>query len=150
MNFFDELRALVLALEAAGLDYAICGGVALAVHGAPRATQDIDLLLRPEDLDRLRAVAGERGFVFESLPMDFASGVTIQRFTKLIEGQPLMLDVLFVAPSLERVWQDRMVAPFEEGTIRVVSRAGLITLKTAAGRPQDLADLQRLAEISRG
>ena len=150
MNFFDELRALVAALEAAAIDYAICGGVALAIHGAPRATQDIDLLLRPEDLDRLRVVARGCGFAFESLPMDFASGLTMQRFTKLIDGQPLMLDVLLVGPTEERVWADRLTAAFEGGPIRVVSRAGLVTLKAAAARPQDLADLQRLAELARG
>jgi len=58
------------------VDYALCGGVALAIHGVPRATQDIDLLVRPEDLSRLREVARMCGFVFESFPMDFASGIT--------------------------------------------------------------------------
>jgi hypothetical protein len=150
VNFFEELRSLVAALEGAAIEYAICGGVALAIHGAPRATQDIDILLRPEDLDRVRAVAKDNGFVFESLPMDFASGLTIVRFTKLIEAQPLMLDVLLVGPGQERIWADRLRAPFEGGVIGVVSRQGLISLKAAAARPQDLADLQRLAELDRG
>jgi hypothetical protein len=150
VNFFEELRTLVAAFEAAAIEYAICGGVALAIHGAPRATQDIDLLLRPDDLDRVRHVARDNGFAFESLPMDFASGLTIVRFTKLIEGQPLMLDVLLVGPAQERVWADRVSAPFEGSVIRVVSRQGLISLKAAAARPQDLADLQRLAELDLG
>lgn len=150
MNFFLELQALVGALERCSIDYALCGGVALAIHGAPRATQDIDLLLRPEDMDRLRAVARDCGFTFESLPMDFANGITIQRFTKLIEGQPFMLDVLLVSPPVERVWADRMKLALEGGTVRVVSRAGLIALKLAAGRPQDMVDIQRLEEVDRG
>jgi hypothetical protein len=150
MDFFRELTALTSALEAAGVDYALCGGVALAIHGAPRATQDIDLLVRPESLDRLRATAHGCGFTLESLPMDFASGITVQRFTKLIEGQPLMLDALLVGPAIERVWQDRQTAEIEGGSMRVVSREGLVTLKLAAGRPQDLADIQRLRELDRG
>ena len=150
MNFFDELETLIRALESGGIDYALCGGVALAIHGAPRATQDIDLLLRPEDIDPLRTVARSCGFTLESFPMDFSSGLTIQRFTKLIEGQPLMLDVLFVAGPLEKVWADRQIAAFQGGKVRVVSREGLIALKLAAGRPQDVADIKRLEELSRG
>ena len=72
------------------------------------------------------------------------------RFTKLIDTQPLMLDVLLVGPAQARVWDDRLSTAFEGGVIRVVSRQGLVTLKSAAARPQDLADLQRLAELERG
>jgi hypothetical protein len=150
VDFFGELKRLVAALEAAGLDYALCGGVALAIHGAPRATQDIDLLLPPDDVGRLREVIFPLGFTLESFPMDFASGLTIQRFTKLVEGQPLMLDVLFASGPVHTVWVNRQIAEFEGGTIRVVSREGLIALKLAAGRPQDLADVKRLQESGRG
>lgn len=150
MDFFDELKRVIGALEARSIDYALCGGVALAIHGAPRATQDIDILLRPEDIDRLREAVRPGGFTLESFPMDFSSGLTMQRFTKLVEGQPLMLDVLFVRGPIESVWASRQAADFEGGTVRVVSRDGLIALKLAAGRPQDIADVQRLTEVARG
>ena len=150
MDFYGELTALIAALERRSLDYALCGGVALAIHGAPRATQDIDLLLRPEDLPTLREIARELGFALESFPMEFASGVTIQRFTKLVEEQPFMLDVLLVGGAIEAVWNARLSTSFEGGTVKVVSREGLISLKLAAGRPQDLVDIQRLEEVNRG
>lgn len=149
LDFFEELKDLVLALQGRGVDYALCGGVALAIHGAPRATQDIDILLRPEDIDRLREAARGCGFTLESSPMDFASGISIQRFTKLIEGQPLMLDVLFVGPLLESVWAGRQSVEFDGGKLSVVSKEGLITLKLAAARPQDLVDIKRLQEVGR-
>jgi Nucleotidyl transferase AbiEii toxin, Type IV TA system len=150
MDFFRELIDLTDALDAAGVDYALCGGVALAIHGVPRATQDIDLLVRPEDLEGLRKTARTCGFGLESFPMDFSSGITIQRFTKLVDGQPLMLDALLVGKSLETVWNGRQTAEIEGGRMRVVSRDGLIALKLAAARPQDLVDVQRLQEIHRG
>lgn len=150
MDLFQELKDLTLALDASTVDYALCGGVALAIHGVPRATQDIDLLVRPEDLPRFREVARACGFGLESFPMDFASGITIQRFTKLIEGQPLMLDALLVGGALTGAWQSRQVADIEGGRVHVVSREGLIALKLAAGRPQDIADVQRLKEAHRG
>jgi hypothetical protein len=150
VDLFGELKTLIDSLESRGIDYALCGGMALAIHGAPRATQDIDILLRPEDIGRLREAARNCGFTLESFPMDFASGLTIQRFTKVIEGQPLMLDVLFVKGPLESVWAGRQTAALEDGFVRVVSREGLISLKLAAGRPQDVADVKRLEELSRG
>ena len=114
MDFFQELKDLTGALEAGAVDYALCGGVALAIHGVPRATQDIDLLVRPEDLARLREIARTCGFVLESFPMDFASGITIQRFTKLIDGHPLMLDALLVGGSLDGAWKFHWVKQPDE------------------------------------
>lgn len=57
----------------------------------------------------------------------------------------LMLDVLWLIPKVETVWNDRVRLPWQDRTISVVSRDGLITLKLTAGRPQDLVDLQSLA-----
>lgn len=148
MNLYEELRALVSALEAAEIDYAVCGAIALAIHGVPRATRDIDVLVRAADLDSLRAVAKQCGFTIEALPMTFASsGITVHRFSKLGPGQPLMLDVLLAEPPLDAVFEDRISVPYEDGAISVVSRQGLVTLKLAAARPQDLADVQRLEEL---
>ena len=49
VDVYAEFLALVKALEAAHIEYALCGALALAVHGAPRATKDIDLIARKED-----------------------------------------------------------------------------------------------------
>lgn len=152
IDVYSEFVALVHALEEANIEYALCGALALAVHGAPRATKDIDLIARKEDGDQIREVAKRRGFIFEALPMLFSgSGIEVQRFTKLVEGRPLMLDVLWLVPSLQAVWDDRQRLPWNEGTLSVVSRDGLITLKLTAGRAQDLVDIQSLtaAETNR-
>lgn len=145
VDVYAELVAILRAFEDAGVEYALCGALALAVHGAPRATKDIDVIARKEDLERIRALARAAGFVFEALPMTFASsGVEIQRFSKLVDGRPLMLDVLWLIPVLEGVWRDRQRVPWHDGSLTVVSRDGLITLKLTAGRAQDLVDIQRL------
>jgi hypothetical protein len=145
IDVYAELVAILRALDDAGIDYALCGALALAVHGAPRATKDIDLLARKEDADRIREVARSVGYTFEALPMEFAnSGIEVQRYTKLIDGRPLMLDVLWLIPKLHAVWDDRQRLPWHEGTLSVVSKDGLITLKLTAGRAQDLVDIQSL------
>jgi len=65
---------------------------------------------------------------------------------KIIDGKPLMLDVLWVGPSLEPIWASKERMAWQQGEITVVSRDGLITLKLTAGRPQDLVDIQKLNE----
>jgi hypothetical protein len=145
IDVYAEFVALIDALEEARIDYAVCGALALAVHGVPRATKDIDLIARKEDAAGLREVARNAGFVFEALPMSFSgSGIEVQRFTKLCDGRPLMLDVLWLSPKLQTIWDDRQRLRWREGTLSVVSRDGLITLKLTAGRPQDLVDIQNL------
>ena len=53
MDLVAELRAVARTLEEAGVPYAVCGGLAVTLHGATRATKDIDLLVREEDVERI-------------------------------------------------------------------------------------------------
>ena len=46
IDVYTEFVALTRARDSAGVDYALCGALALAIHGAPRATKDIDLIAR--------------------------------------------------------------------------------------------------------
>ncbi len=145
IDIHAELEALIRALDEAAIDYAICGALALAVYGAPRATKDIDLIARRDDHARIREVVTRCGFVFEALPMEFASsGIEVQRFTKLLDSRPLMLDVLWLNAKLQPIWEARQRVPWSDRTLSVVSRDGLITLKLTAGRAQDLVDIQSL------
>lgn len=156
MDLFAELLQLTAALDAEQVEYAICGAIALAVHGAPRATKDIDIMARPGDLPRLRKATTACGFTIEALPMTFeSSGISIQRFTKIEpSGRTVMLDVLLADAILGAVWDSRIrlevaLPGNTSRTLSVVSRDGLITLKVAAGRPQDLVDVRRIQELSR-
>ncbi|HKQ71702.1 MAG TPA: hypothetical protein VJT73_20305 [Polyangiaceae bacterium] len=151
MNFLAELTAVLRALDAFGVDYALCGAAALAVHGVPRATQDIDLLARADRLEQVRRAVAACGFVLEALPMTFAaSGITVHRFTKIVDAHPFMVDILEAEGPLQAVWDTRQRLPWSDGEVGVVSRQGLITMKLAAGRPQDIADLKRLEDLERG
>lgn len=147
VNLYDELVALARALDAAGVEFALCGGLALAVHGHPRATKDIDLVVRREDVALVKAVARACGFVLESLPMRFeSSGVELERVSKVVGADVLMLDLLIANDVLRPAWESRVRVAWGGGELPVVSRQGLIAMKVAAGRPQDLADLARLQE----
>ena len=151
MDLFAELAAVARALEARGVDHAFCGAVALAVHGLPRATRDLDVVARPSQLDAVRAAATDAGFTIEALPIQFASsGVELRRFSKFAGREHLILDVLLAQGPLAGVLDDAERLPWDEGHLRVVSRSTLIRMKLAAGRPQDLADIARLKENDDG
>jgi hypothetical protein len=149
VTLLEELTSMVAALDAAGVEYALAGGLAVAVWGAPRATQDIDLLVRPEALDQAVDAARARGFVLPALRMTFSDGMEVQRVSKVDAGALLSVDFLLVGPPLEPVWQSRTKLAIATGPIWVVSRDALIQMKLTAGRPQDALDIQRLQELDR-
>jgi hypothetical protein len=57
LDLVDEFRALLDGLERARVDYAVCGGLAFAIHARPRATVDVDLLLPIEQVEAAKQVA---------------------------------------------------------------------------------------------
>jgi hypothetical protein len=144
IDLLEDFRALVSALEREGIEYAVVGALALAVHGFPRATKDIDLLIRKEDLGAVLRVAEPIGYRFPAEPMTFRDGMELQRVTKVAGGDHLTLDLLFVDDRLEGVWASRKRVQSQRGSITVISRDALVEMKARAGRPQDLADLERL------
>jgi hypothetical protein len=149
MDLAAEFDLLIAAIEERGIPYALAGGLAVAVWGAPRATTDIDLLARPSDVPALLGVAAERGFTLAALPMRFRDGMDVQRVTKIEAGESLTLDLLLVNDTLQPVWDGRVRLPREGGEMSVVSREGLIQMKLSAGRPQDIVDVDNLREADR-
>lgn len=149
LSLFEEAVGLLTDLERRGIPYAVAGAVALAIHGVPRATTDLDLLVDPRDLDAVLGVARARQFGIEALPMRFSDGMEVRRVTKVDGAEMLTLDLLLVNPNLEPVWTSRERIPTERGEFWVVSRQGLIQMKAWAGREQDLADIVRLRELDR-
>jgi hypothetical protein len=144
-----ELRGIVEAFDSAALPYALCGGLALAVHGHPRATVDIDLLVRQDAVGRATDLAVTLGFTFRARPMLFRNGaVPIHRVTKIdaADGETLMLDLLVVTALTEDVWTSRETVDWSGRQIAVVSREGLIALKRLRSSAQDLADIAVLME----
>ena len=60
MNLVTELHAVCATLVRAQIRHAICGGVAVTIHGATRSTKDIDILIAPTDVDKaMDAVASK-------------------------------------------------------------------------------------------
>jgi hypothetical protein len=149
LDLFEELKQLLQALDARAIDHAVVGALAVAIHGAPRATTDIDLLVQRADLERAIEAARARGFTWLAHPMTFRDGTQMQRLSKISGGETLTLDLLIVNDNLEPAWRSRLRLDTEFGPLSVVSRDALIAMKVAAGRPRDLGDVASLEDMDR-
>jgi hypothetical protein len=144
-RLYDELRDIIDALDRNRIDYALCGGIAMAVHGSPRATVDIDILIREHSLEHVIEIADDLGYRIRGLDLNFGD-VRIRQVSKLDSKtkEMITLDMLLVSRPIERIWKKRVKANLEGGKLSVVSREGLIALKEIAARPQDIADIAAL------
>lgn len=151
-TLLQELIEITSAFEINGIEYAICGGLSMAIHGFARATLDIDLLIREENLEKAYQVAAKKGFDIKGLDISFKErAVEIRRVSKIDDdGEVLSLDLLLVTPKVEDVWESREQVSLSENILSIVSKEGLIKMKTLAGRPQDLADIERLQNDETG
>jgi hypothetical protein len=149
LDIYDELLNTAKLLEARGIEYALCGDMALAVYDLIRATVDIEMLIILKDVNQALAAAGEIGFDMKALPMTFAQGsIYIHRVSKIDMdmGQHLSLDFLAVKNDLSWLVSDRHRIELDEGAIWVASIPGLIHLKSLRGSAQDLEDIEMLRD----
>lgn len=147
LDLAEEFRVLVAALEAAEIEFAVCGGLAVAIHARPRATMDIDLLLPRDVIAATQRVVRGLGYVIEAGLMVIRPGVVeMHRMSKPDEesGDLLSIDLLIVTPELESVWAGRERLGWEHGELPVVSRAGPVQMKRLRGSGQDLDDIRNL------
>lgn len=141
----QDYKDILSAFNEEGVKYLIVGAYALAVHGVPRATGDMDIWVRmsPENAERAwRALANFGAPLAEFKETDLnTTGIVLQ-----IGVAPCRIDVLtsIDAVDFDQAWPARVETEVEGLKIPVIGRAHLIANKQAVGRPQDLADVARL------
>lgn len=148
MNIVDELHAITAALRTAGIPYAVCGGIAVTVHGATRTTKDIDIAVERQHLTAALAAVAPLGYTIPTGPMTFGAGTPqerhVQRVNKIAGSDHLVLDLLIAEAAYAGVLDDRVDVPLPTGPVSFVSRETLLRMKRLAGRPIDLADIAKL------
>jgi hypothetical protein len=148
VDLIEELLGVLEALDAERIDYAVCGGIAVAIHGYPRFTKDIDLLVQSADLERIRDMARRRGFTLAGGPLLFGAGTgnerEVVRLTKTEGTESLTLVMLLAGAALSDAWRTRIRVQWRGRDVHVVSRDGLLQMKRISGRTQDLADIEAL------
>lgn len=145
-----DFRDILSAFNAERVEYLVVGAYALAAHGLPRATGDIDLFVRPSTANagRVWAALARFGAPLDGLTHDdlatpgtiFQIGIAPSRIDKItgIDGV-----------TFDAAWSGRVELQIEGIDLAVIGRTELLANKRASGRPQDLADVARLEQQRR-
>ncbi len=145
MRLPKDLREFVASLNSNGVEYVIVGAFALAFHGFPRYTGDLDILVNrsPENVERL--VDALTRFGFGSTGLSASDFLEKDRVIQLGVA-PNRIDLLtaITGVEFEEVWQDRMSSVLDGLPVSFIDKASLIQNKKASGRAQDKADLEAL------
>lgn len=145
----EALTRLAAVLRALGLRWYVFGAQAVAVHGFPRATADLDVTVDLADVapERLVRTLERAGFASRFSDADFVRATRVMPIVHKKTGLPI--DVVLAGPGLEQVFLDA-AATYRIGrcTIPVISREHLIVTKLLAGRPKDLEDVRELIAIA--
>ncbi len=147
MDVHPDFRELFVLFNKHEVDYLVVGGYALAFHGAPRFTGDIDILVRPEPRNAGRVVDALTEFGFGS------TGLTREDFTA--PGQviqlgvpPVRVDLLtsLTGVSWDQAAASRTPGHYGDAPVFFIGRKEFIANKRALGRKRDLADIEALGE----
>jgi hypothetical protein len=148
MNIFEEFPKIISAFEDEDLRYALVGGVAMAFHDEPRFTKDIDILLIPEDIAKLKKILSAKGYVESTTPWTFKNvDITLHRFLKIEEKEHLQLDVLTANEKRSKqIIKNALEAESEQGIVRVATKKDLIWMKKQRDSDQDKVDIKKLED----
>ena len=141
----EDWHAFIESLNSNGVEYVIVGAVALAYHGFPRSTGDLDVLVgnSPENTKRLESALAAFGLASVGLKAaDFTDSYRVIQ----LGLPPNRIDLLtsITGVPFDEAWADRVEADMEGTRVSFISRQALIRNKRLTGRAQDKADLEAL------
>jgi hypothetical protein len=140
------LKGVFASFQEHNVKYVVIGGIAAVLHGVPRATFDLDILIEatPDNAQRLldALLAADLG----TAALISANELLAHEIT--VFSDRVRIDVQTATPGLyfEDAWQNRETMEYQGQALYVVSRDDLIASKRAAGREVDLEDV-RLLEL---
>ncbi|MBS3820204.1 MAG: hypothetical protein GVY16_02655 [Planctomycetes bacterium] len=147
METNPNFRDLFVLLNEHEVEYLLVGSYALAFHGAPRYTGDMDIWVRPEtdNAQRVLAALADFGFEFPNLTTDdFCRADSVVQLGYPPNRIDLMTSISGV--TWDQADANRQAGPYGDLQVHYLSREDYITNKRASGRTKDLADLEALGE----
>jgi len=145
MDLNSDLIDLLHALNAEGAEYLIVGGYAFAVHGRVRATKDVDIFVGtdPANARKVWNALAVFGAPLEELQ---AEDLTATDTFFIMGRPPNQIDIITTIDGVlfECAWSNRVDSSYGDVPVHYISREDLIANKEAAGRPQDLLDVDYL------
>ena len=144
----ENFRDMLLALNDASVEFLLVGAYALAAHGCPRATGDIDFWVRAnsENAERVFSALTAFGAPTDQVSIDdFATpGIVFQ-----IGVPPQRIDILTMISGVqfEEAWKNRLTVEIEGITVSVLGLQDLLLNKQSTGREKDAADIPLIKRL---
>jgi predicted nucleotidyltransferase len=150
MTLPEDLKQLLLAFNAHGVEYLVVGGWAVGFYSDPRSTKDIDLFIRSEvgNSEAVFHALAEFGAPLTGLtPADFRDN---PNSVFQVGHVPVRADILqsIDGVDFDEAWPHRVEVSLEGVPVHVVSAEHLIQNKLASGRLRDLADVEAIREAN--
>ncbi|HET8650193.1 MAG TPA: nucleotidyltransferase [Gemmatimonadales bacterium] len=140
-----DFRDMLSAFGAEGVEFLVVGGYALALHGLPRATGDLDFWIRRSPHNATRIMRALAAF---GAPLDQVTETDLCQPDLIFQLgiEPNRIDIVTAIDGVEfdDAWPNRVVAAIDGVEVPFIGLRDLITNKRVAGRPQDIADVSRL------
>lgn len=147
MEVQPDFKELLALFNDHRVNYMIVGGYALAFHGAPRFTGDLDVFVKPDHENAQGIVAALDAFGFASL------GLTADDFERpdqvvQLGVSPVRIDLItsITGVSWDEAFAGRIPSTYGDVPVSYIGRQQFISNKRATGRTKDLADLEALGE----
>ena len=147
METQPDFRELLALFNAHHVEYMVIGGYALAFHGAPRFTGDLDLLVKPDTANAQRILAALEAFGFASVGLTRSDFEPPDQVVQL-GVPPVRIDLItsITGVSWDEAFAGRTAGRYGDLPVDYIGREQFIANKRATGRQKDVADLEALGE----
>ena len=148
MDIQPDFKELLALLNARHVEFLIVGGYALAFHGAPRYTGDIDIFIRPTPENAARVLDALNAFGFQFPNLNEQDFLAPDRVVQL-GVPPVRIDIMtsISGVSWEEADASKVPGQYDDVPVHYIGLAAFVENKKASGRTKDLADLEALDEL---
>jgi hypothetical protein len=145
MPLNKDLREFVELLNSNGVDYLVVGAFAVAFHGFPRYTADLDLLIRPTPDNAARTIKSLHEFGFASLGIQQGDLDSPYKVVQL-GVKPNRIDLIMSVSGVtfEEAWESRVAGELDGVAAQFIGVFELLRNKESTGRAKDLGDAEEL------
>jgi len=147
MEIQEDFNALLASFNANKVEYLVVGGYALAFHGAPRFTGDLDLFVNPQSENAQHILDALKDFGFDSLELKAEDFMRLNQVVQL-GVPPVRIDIITSLDGVawEEAWAGRVEGAYGDTPVSFIGRKEFLANKKALGRARDLADIEALGE----
>ena len=150
MKLHKDLKEFIELLNSLKIDFVVVGAHAVAFHGYPRFTGDIDLFISPSPLTATKLTTALQSFGFP-IPPGFENAFTQPEKIIQLGRAPNRIDLLtsISGVTFDEAWGDSITTNLDGIPVRILGLKTLLKNKRASGRAKDLADIEEISAKSK-